>query len=209
MRMTLAAAGAAVISLIASSQILLACEGSSVLFEDDFSSADPSWGNYSDLKIGNGVLTILINPDAGYPLQNQSGFFDGNYDICVDAVQKNTDPTNAWAGILFWGVDYENYYIMDVSTNGYVNVSRKQKGRWLNPVNWVQTDGVVRRGTAANQLRLVVKGNQATGFVNGKEVFSFKGQPPSGGGLIGIYGSAPKETAASYDFDNFKVTSAD
>jgi len=207
MKYTLAA-GIAALSLAASVQAY-ACEGASVLYEDDFTAADPAWGNYSDLKIGNGVLTLLVNPDSGYPLENQSGFFEGNYDVCVDVVQKNTDPSTSWASLLFWGIDYENYYLFQAATNGYVNVARKQKGRWLNPVSWIQTADTVRPGTESNNLRVVIKGNQVTGYVNGKEVLSFKGQPPDGGGLLGVYGNSPKDAAASYDFDNFKVTSAD
>ncbi|MBX3577904.1 MAG: hypothetical protein KF723_11890 [Rhizobiaceae bacterium] len=208
MRPHLATGVAVALSLFVSSAAL-ACEGSSVLYEDDFSSADPAWGNYSDLKIDNGVLTLLVNPDSGYPLENQSGFFEGNYDICVDVVQKNTDPSTSWASLLFWGTDYDNYYLFQAATNGYVNVARKQKGRWLNPVNWIQTNGVVKPGTESNNLRVVIVGNQVTGYVNGQQVLQFKGQPPEGGGLIGVYGNSPKDAAASYDFDNYKVTSVD
>jgi len=204
------AAGVAAISVLVAAGAAGACEGSSVLYEDDFSAPDPSWGNYSDLKIGNGVMTLLVNPDSGYPLENQSGYFEGNYDLCVDVIQKNTDPATSWASLLFWGIDYDSYYLFQAATTGHVNVARKQKGKWLNPVAWIQTEGIVKTGTEVNQLRVVVKGNQVTGYVNGKEVLTFKGQPPDApGGLIGVYGNSPKDAAASYDFDNFKVTSVE
>jgi len=203
------AAGVAALAMLASAGQSFACEGSSVLFEDDFATADPSWGNYSDMKIGNGVLTLLVNPASSYALENQSGYFEGNYDVCVDVIQKNTDPATSWAGVLFWGTDYDNYYLFQVATNGYIAVARKQKGKWLNPVNWFQTEGTVKSGTESNQLRVVITGNKVTGYVNGKELLTFKGQPPDGGGLLGIYGNSPKDAAASYDFDNFKVTSVE
>jgi hypothetical protein len=201
------AAGAAVLSIVLAHPAS-ACEGASVLYEADFSAADPAWGNYSDLKIANGVLTILVNPGNGYPLQLQGRTFDGNYDICVDVVQKNTEPSAAWASLLFWGIDYENYYLLQATTDGYVNAARRQNGQWTNPVEWLQTPAV-NPGTMSNTLRVVIEGSRVTGFVNGQQVAQFNGEPPSGGGLIGVYGNAPAGAPASYDFRYFKVTEVD
>lgn len=181
-----------------------ACNGQTVLYEDDFTSADPAWGDYDGQKIAGGKLTVSPAQYAGYAIQNQTGFFT-DFDVCVDVVQKNSDPTTGYAGILFWGTDYDNFYTFDVATNGYVRVSRKQNTRWLTPVAWVTVPGV-KAGTDVNQVRVVVVGNQATLFVNGAQAAAFKGQPPQGGGLIGVYAASPKDSTGIYDFDNFKVT---
>lgn len=186
------------------SSAAMACEGSNVLFEDDFSTADPSWGAYDGMAIEGGKLTVKPDVYMGYAIENQSSFFT-DFDACVDLVQNNQDPTTGYSGLLFWGVDYDNYYTVDVATNGYVRVSRKQSNRWLTPVAWALVNGV-NEGTAVNELRLTVKGNQATIYVNGTKFSTFKGQPPQGGGLIGVYASSPKDSQGTYDFDNFKVT---
>lgn len=202
----LAAALAATISACALPA--LACEGTSVLFEDDFSFRDPAWGNYDGTTIEGGTLSIEVNQGGGYTLLNQSGLYQ-DFDVCVDLVQHNDDPSNAWASIAFWGQDYENYYTFDVATNGYIKVSRLQNNRWLSPVEWTLTEGVVNAGEEANHLRVVGQGNVATVFVNGQQVAKFRGQPPEGGSLIGIYGAASTTSGATYDFTGFKVTTAD
>ncbi|MCX8570745.1 hypothetical protein [Aminobacter sp. MET-1] len=188
----------------------VACGGSRVLFEDQFSSADLAWGNYSDLRIENGSLTLLVNPGAGYPLHREGTVFSGDYEICTSVVQKNMDPSVAWASLLFWGADYENYYVFQVATNGYVNVARRKGGVWQqNPVGWKKTSGLVNPGMQPNELRLVIKGSQVTGYVNQTKVLSFKGRAPKGASFAGVYGNAPDGLTASYDFDYFKVTEVD
>jgi len=203
-----AAGAAGLLALLMLSTPALACEGSSVLFEDDFSFADPAWGGFDGTAIENGVMTISIEATRGYTLENQAGFY-ADFDMCVDVVQRNDDPGTAWASLLFWGVDYENFYTFDVATNGYIKVSRLQNNRWLSPVEWTLTDGIVNAGETPNRLRVVVRGNVATAFVNGQQVAQFRGQPPADGGLIGVYGAASETAAASYDFDDLRITSAD
>ena len=52
-------------------------------------------------------------------------------------------------------------------------------------------------------------GVEIVGMKHPKEVKSFKGQPPEGGSLIGVYAASPKESMGTYDFDNFKVTAVE
>jgi hypothetical protein len=193
-----------VLALLALTNGAYACKGPNVLYEDDFSMADPAWGNYTSQKIEGGKLTIAPEQYTGYALENQSSFFT-DFDVCVDVVQKHNDPTTGYAGIVFWGVDYDNFYSLDVATNGFVRVSRKQNQRWLTPVAWTEIAGI-NPGTEVNQVRVTAKGNLATLYVNGTQAASFKGQPPQGGGLLGVYASSPKDSTGLFDFDNFKVT---
>lgn len=197
-----------VLALLASTAGAAACQGQNALYSDDFATADPAWGEYDTQKIEEGVLRLLPDANGGLAIENQTGFFE-DFDVCVDLVQKNEDPTTGYAGILFWGIDYDNFYTMDVATNGYIRVSRKQNQRWLTPVSWTPTENIVKPGAEVNQVRVVAKGAEATLFVNGKEVRSFKGQPPKGGGLIGVYAASPKESKGIYDFDNFNVTAVE
>jgi len=55
-------------------------------------------------------------------------------------------------------------------------------------------------------LRVVTKGRQATAYINDKEVATFSGQPPPGGGCIGLYGQSGKSQNI-WQFSNLKVTS--
>jgi hypothetical protein len=206
--MTLRLLGAVVASLVLAAAPVAACQGSSVLFSDDFSFADPAWGTYDGTTIAGGTLNIAVNAAGGYTLLNQASLYD-DFDACIDVVQYNDDPDGGWGSLVFWGVDYENFYTLDVTTSGYVKVSRLQGNRLLSPVDWTLTEGVVNSGTGTNSLRVVARGNVATVYVNGSQVAQFRGQPPEGGGLIGVYGAAPAGSAATIDFSNFVVTSAD
>ncbi len=199
---------AAVASLALATSPAIACQGSSTLYADDFSFADPAWGNFEGTTIESGKLTIEVNAAGGYTILNQAALYN-DFDACVDVVQRNDDPDGGWGSLVFWGSDYENFYTLDVTTSGYVKVSRVQNNRWLSPVDWTLTEGVVNSGTGVNSLRVVARGNVATVFVNGKQVAQFRGQPPEGGGLLGIYGAAPTGSPASLDFTNFVVTTAD
>jgi hypothetical protein len=208
MKTCLAAILAGCLVLSAGTGAAVACQGSTTLFEDDFSFADPAWGGYAGTVIEGGSLTINIDPDSWYALENQAGFYN-DFDLCHDLVQRNNDPTQAFGSILFWGIDYDNFYSFDVATNGFIRVSRLQNGRWLTPVAWTETTGLVHPGILTNQQRVVVQGNVATAFVNGTQVAKFRGQPPDGGGLIGVFGWSPPGSPASYEFSKFVVTSAD
>lgn len=198
---------AASMAVLLSSAPVLACEGTPV-FSDDFSFADPAWGNYDGTTIGDGKMTISVEQGKGYTLLNQSSLYT-DFDACIDVVQHNDDPGSAWASLVFWGVDFDNFYTLDVAGNGYVKVSRLQSNKWLSPIDWTLTDGVVNAGEEVNHLRVVAVGNVATVFVNGKQVGQFRGQPPAGGSLIGVYGAASDTAPATYDFTNFSITAAD
>jgi hypothetical protein len=202
----LAAGLAALIAMAA--MPVLSCEGTSTLFEDDFSFADPAWGNYDGTSIADGAMTISVDPGGGYTLLNQASLYT-DFDACIDVVQRNDDPDGGWGSLVFWGVDYDNFYTLDVTTSGYVKISRLQNNKWLSPVDWTLTEGVVNSGTSVNSLRVVVRGNVAIAYVNGQQVAQFRGQPPADGGLIGIYGAAPCESSANIDFDNFVISAAD
>jgi len=203
----LAAAAAASLLVLAAAPAV-ACTGTTVLFEDDFSFADPAWGNYEWARIADGKMTIQVDPGLGYSLLNQTSLYV-DFDVCIDVVQHNTDPSTAWASLIFWGLDYQNYYALEVAGNGYVKVTRLQNNRVLSPVDWTLTEGVVNPGEEVNRLRVRAIGNIAQVFVNGQQVAQFRGQPPEGGGLIGIYSLAPADAAASYDFSNLRITTPD
>ena len=51
----------------------------------------------------------------------------------------------------------------------------------------------------------MTKGNQATIYINGKEVISFSGQPPEGGSLIGFKAGSGPGAPNSVAFSNFQV----
>ena len=88
---------------------------------------------------------------------------------------------------------------------GYSGIEHQINGRFLMPVAWRPDDAIKKGEGAENQVKVVTKGNQATIFINGKQVYIFTGQPPQGGSLVGFYGSSGPQGQNSFAFSNFKV----
>src|SRR5919109_1805919 len=98
---------------------VLACKGSQVLFEDNFSTLDPAWGESSDRQsVKDGKL--IIQPEAGkiWSTINQANLFE-DMDACIKVrIAKSDDPT--WGGgLIFWASGYDNYYYLLVNGEGW------------------------------------------------------------------------------------------
>ncbi|HLH11487.1 MAG TPA: hypothetical protein VKV77_06360 [Methylovirgula sp.] len=184
-----------------------ACTGTPT-YQDQFKSFDPSWGSPSAiLSVQNGAFYIKPNPGYSNYVLSQSNFY-GDGSICVSTlITQASDPDNATVGVLFWGVDYNNLYALWVGSykgQGGFTVQRESSGRWLTPVAW-RSDTVIKPGLGdANQVEVDMKGGTATVSINGKELVTFNGTPPNGGGLIGIAGSSGAGVTATYAFQNFQ-----
>lgn len=166
----------------------------SILFADSFSKLDRSWRNGSGyLKVENNKL--IQRPPATIRANNlnEGGLFD-DMDASVDIQMSQAGDANWYAGISFWAADIDNCYIAGICPkNGNVSVLRITKGRELSPFPWEHSDAVKQGADAINHVRVVTKGAAITVYVNDKEVASFNGQPPDGGGMIGLVGSSGEE----------------
>ena len=183
----------------------LACKGTEVLFEDNFATLDPAWGQAStNLSVNNGKM--VIKPEGGYHTLNQS-FLLEDIDACVKlTLTSANNPSNALASIIFWGKDYTDYFTLQIDGNGSFTVAHKVKDRWLYPVSWRENAAVNKGVGQTNQLRVVTKGNQATVYINDKEVISFKGQAPPGGSLVGLRADSIENAQAVWEFSELKIT---
>ena len=207
MRASSLAAGAAAGFLVLNATAGQACEGSKTLFEDGFDRLDPTWGQADDsFYVKDGRLFILPNPDQAYYAFNNSGYYD-IVDYCVDVIAVNADLSgDSYAGQIFWGIDKDNYYSFLVTADGYAAVFRRQKGKTLSQVDWVEFSGIKTGADAVNQLRVVTSGTQAKLYVNGSEFQTITGQPPEDGWQFGVRAASPKNSKATYGFDNVELT---
>jgi hypothetical protein len=198
--------GVALAGLFAASAAL-ACEGKTVLFEDEFEEYGSAWGNPGkERSVENGKM--ILNPEAGYTswTSNNSGLYD-DIDFCIDLViDKPTDKDNSFAGVMFWHEDHDNFYMFVLTAGGEAEVRRMQKGRWLTQVDWEEAEDAKTGSGVVNTLRVVTKGNVASYYVNGKLFAEGKGAPPADGQLIGVIASSPKKGAVRYEFQHLKIT---
>jgi hypothetical protein len=185
-----------------------AADDPNVLFSDDFSTLDPAWGEANDqISVADGKMVFKPKVNDGYSLLYQGTTF-GDVDIRVKVTQT-AGPVAAGseASVVFWGVDYDNFYMAAIQTDGSFGVPRNVADKWLHPVAWKANDAVKKGLNTVNELRIVIKGKTATIYVNDQQVASFKGFPPEGASQIGLHAESGDQ-ACTWKFSDFVVRKA-
>lgn len=183
-----------------------ACLAANVLFEDNFTSLDPSWGApgpIMDVKGGK----LIITPDKNniQTILNQANVYPNDMEASFAMTFVKAQTPTWGSGMLFWAKDYNEYYALTVNAEGFFAIQRAVAGRSLLPVAWRESGDIKKGEGAENQFKVVTKGNKATIFINGKEVVSLSGQPPQGGTLIGFKVASGPEGVNSLAFSNLKL----
>jgi hypothetical protein len=200
--MTRMIAAAAIIATGLCCNPALACKGTEVLLQDDFKTVDLGWDTADGFTIGSGQAKWTNKDDAGMAIYYNGSLFT-DFDYCIDLTTlEKTTPEQA-AGLVFWATDYNNRYIFQLlSRDGQAEIVRRQNGKSLFPVANRKFDAIKTDAGAINSLRVVVKGNTFTAYVNDKMFVTAKGQPPKDGSQIGIYLGSPD----AFAFSNVKIT---
>src|SRR3984893_7245676 len=181
--------------------------GGDVLYEDDFTNLDPSWGTPGDiLSVKDGKLILKPALNTTQSVLNQANVFD-DANIEVEVILSSGDPVVA-GGLIFWAKDYSNFYCLCVDANGSFKISHFVTDRWLTPVGWTENDAVNKGIGQVNKLRVVTKGRQATAFINDQQVVTINGQPPQGGGCVGVSGGSAQDLQNTWQFANLRVIAA-
>ena len=111
---------------------------------------------------------MIPDPNEYVSVHNTAGVYD-DIDFCVTATAVSGDKLeNAAYGVMFWYVDSNNYYAVEIDTNGKAAIYRSQRDNWLPQVRWQDTDSVKKGAGEANQIRVVTLGNKATVYINGQ-----------------------------------------
>jgi glucose/mannose transport system substrate-binding protein len=175
-----------------------------ILYEDNFTNLDPSWGTAGErLSAEHGKLTLKPAPDTTQSILNQANVFD-DADITVEVILPAGDPSVP-GGLIFWAKDHTNFYCLCIDAAGYFKISRYVTDRWLQPVGWTENEAINKGIGQVNKLRVVTKGHQATAYINDKHVTTFNGQPPQGGGCVGVSGGSPENAQNTWQFMNLQV----
>ena len=183
-----------------------ACLAANVLFEDKFTSLDPSWGAPGPtMDVKDGKLIITPEKNNILTILNQANVYPNDMEASFAMTFVKVQTPTWGSGLVFWAKDYNEYYALVVNTEGFFAVQRGVAGRSLLPVAWRQSDALKKGEGAENQFKVVTKGNKAAISINGKEVVSFSGQPPQGGTLIGFKVASGPEGVNSVAFSNFQL----
>ena len=187
------------------------CADGKVLFEDRFTSHDPTWGpKDARLKIASGEAVLSPVPGTRTFRWNRAFVFD-DVDACATLrlAKQTADETSSYAGLMFWVEDNRNYYQAVLAPNGYLTVARVVDGvvQAKRPVEWIKVDAAETGAKEKNTLRVTAKGDHVAISVNGKEVADFTGAPPKDPSHIGLLAaSASSKRGDDWTITDFKVT---
>jgi hypothetical protein len=196
--------GAAVIAILATAGAAEACGSGKVVFEDKFTTLAPTWGAAGEeLDVSNGQLVMKPKANYTYWLPNTASVYD-DIDMCAQTTSiAAIDPSNGFAGLVFWYIDDSNFYTFEYDATGSAAVFRRQRGKWLKQIDWQKADALKPGDGSTNELRVVTLGNKATFFINGKKFNEITGIPPDNGQEVGFIASSPEKGVASYGFSDF------
>jgi hypothetical protein len=163
-----------------------------VLFADDFSAADPAWGEQVENKgVRNQTFFFQLNADEHWKQLNEAHLFQ-DFDARVKARLRDGDA-DASADLVFWAKDYHDHYVFTLYTDGQFAVHRWVKDRWLTPLPARRSEEAKFDLSDWTELRVVTEGRKARLLIGGVEVAAITGQPPPGGSQIGLRGQAGKK----------------
>ena len=184
----------------------LACEGTEIVFEDNFADDAGGWTINRDVEVKDGTFVFKLAPDAMQSDLNVT-FTVKDADVCSEAVWPEDDPTTLGAGLLFWGEDNKSYFQFGVLNNGKYWIARRQDGKWHTIVENVDSSAINTSPGGTNKLRVKASGNAASFFINGTKLRDLRGQAPKGGWRFGLSGdNFDKLKDARVTFKNVKVT---
>lgn len=191
--------------------IAATCPGN-VIAQNQFTAPSPAWDStpapQSKIAFQGGKATVsILQGNMARVLEDWGSRF-GDVNICVTVATVATETPNSQIGsVLFWAVDYNAYYLLQVNgTNGQFAVAQRlPNGQWAYPIGWTASPAIVQGVGKSNALRVQTKGNTATLFINDQQVGTFKGTPPTGGGQAGFQAQAGG--IDTIEFSNFVVTS--
>jgi 3-keto-disaccharide hydrolase len=197
--------------LLTSTSGSFACGNGTVLFQDSMQSPDPSWGNDQTRSAGPNGATWKLRPGYSKSPLNQTSLYE-DFEVCVTASMDHPEQSGGSVGVSFWGEDADNLYAADLfPRSGSIDIIRLQRGKLLKPVPVQKNSAIITDPNGQNEIDVVVKGNHGTLFVNGTKVTEFTGNPPEGGGLVGLdFGAQDDDPdGIGVTFANFQVRALD
>ena len=175
-----------------------------LLFSDSFATLSPGWGQPSESKsVSDGHLVLSLKPNRIH-CSLYTGAKFANADIRAKLVQKSGEPEQT-AGIVFWAEDVNNYYVARIRSDGRVLIGRSTRDKWLNPANDRQLHESIQTGfDKVNELRVVTAGRSAKVFVNGRELASIRGFPPTEESFVGLFAESGEQPCV-WHYSEFEV----
>lgn len=187
------------------------CPGT-VILQNQFAAPNPNWDTSATanskavLQNGQYVVNFLNQNTARVELYQ--GDVYGDVNLCVTVSTPATDkPLDQVAGLVFWAADYNSYYMLMINPiSGMWEVLHMAGGRYLTPSPF-QTSTAIKTGVGtSNTLQVQMRGTTATILINGTQVGTVSGAPPTGGGQVGFYAQSASTAATNWQISDFSLS---
>jgi hypothetical protein len=183
-----------------------------VVLQDSFAAPNPALdataNPQSKVTIQGGKAEVTFLQAGMGRSEEYAGTQYGDANLCGTFATATADKAeNQAAGIIFWGTDYTTFYSLQIiPASGQFAVVQLVPGTgWATSLAWTASAAIVKTMGAANTLQVQTKGNVATLFINGQNVGTFKGTPPSGGGVVGFSVSTSSTSLDTWDVSDFSI----
>jgi hypothetical protein len=187
-----------------------ACEGKTVIFEDKFEDDLGGWDVDKAITFEKSGMNMKVPNDATSYRELNNAFFIKDADICLEAPWPTTPPdANPGVGIVFWAADYANLFLYQAQINGNVGLYRYVNKNWVT-VSSQDAPTLKKNSGDSNLLRITLKGNLVSMYVNGTKLKDIRAQAPTTDARFGVYAQRSKAGSDQiYVFKSIKVTTID
>jgi len=182
---------------------------SGVIFRDDFSDSNSGWPASQDADsttdyASGGYRIAVLQPNLS--VWSRPGVDADDARIEVSA-EKAGGPDNNAFGVICRYQDADNFYALQISSDGYYAIAQRDAGEWTILVSdeWLFSD-VIRRGDAANLIQAECVGSTLSLSVNGERLVEARADLFSTGG-VGLIAGTFDEPGVDILFDDFVVSS--
>ncbi len=192
----------------------VACEGQvgKVIYEDTFADDSGGW----DLTP---PAATVKPPDFVFAMSSKFSnlssqvltFHATDADYCAEVIApKSLAADNKYGfAIQFWAVDYNNYWMVMLSSDGSIGLYSRTNGVWQTIANIPNAPSLKPEPDAVNTLRVTTTGGRISIYLNGQLVKAIRAQVPDGSLRFGMYSQIDKavDGAAPILVKSYKVTS--
>jgi hypothetical protein len=182
----------------------------SVIFEDTFADDSGGWESDSALKLGGGALTMHLDPKYDDFSELNGTFNASDADYCMEVVVPKSvaDDNPVTVGLLFWAADYNNFFLVQIQSDGHEQLYRRTAGTWAMVADLTNPSVKLDPGSVA-AIRVQAAGNLIAPTVNGVDLKKVRAQMPSGPLKFGVHIETFKDNPApgiSVSVKRFRVT---
>ena len=176
----------------------------SVAFVDDFNPHNPGWSTFGEaISFKDGEVVFKTKPQMAAQMLFPSLIFKTGT-VCADIKSPPQTTASGSGGVIFWAIDFQNYYLASIYPDGTYDVFRKIDGRWQQVRPRTTAPSIRHDSGAVNRIKVTFDNDLATLTINDANIVQFRGQPAQSGGLIGI-GAGSFDTETEWAFLNTAV----